>query len=91
MTRVIMAEGCREIDGVTGRRYYAGHGSARGYAKGGSFDMHPADARALVKAGGAIVSQAGATARGIGYRCAACGFGSFLRRCGRCGAECERE
>lgn len=91
MTRVIVAEGCREIDSpLTGRRYYA-RGGPRGYTQGGSFDMHPADAAMAVKMGGAIASEAGATRRGVGYRCGGCGFGSFVRTCSRCGAECERE
>ena len=90
MTRVIVAEGCREIDSPSGRRYYA-RGGRRGYEQGGSFDMAPSDARMAVKMGGAIASVAGATRRGLGWRCPSCGFGSFLRLCGRCGGECQRE
>jgi hypothetical protein len=91
MSRVIVAEGCREIDSpLTGQRYYA-RGGRKGYEQGGSFDMHPADAAMAVKMGGAIASEAGATRRDIGFRCPACGFGSFLKRCGRCGGKCERE
>ena len=91
MTKVIFAEGCREIDSpLTGRRYYA-RGGRKGYEQGGAFDMHPADAKLAVKMGGAVASLAGATRRRLGFRCPACGFGSYLRRCGRCGAECERE
>lgn len=91
MARVIVAEGCREIDSpLTGQRYYA-RGGAKGYRQGGSFDMAPADARMAVKMGGAIASEAGSTRRGIGFRCRSCGFGSFVRTCSRCGGECERE
>lgn len=91
MTKVIVAEGCREIDSpLTGQRYYA-RGGQRGYRQGGSFDMHPADAAMAVRMGGAIASEAGTTSRRLGFRCGRCGFGSFLRRCGRCGGECERE
>lgn len=86
MTRVIVAEGCREVDAPSGRRYYA-----RDYRQGGSFDMHPADAATAVRMGGAIASLAGATRRALGWRCPSCGFGSFLRACGRCGGECVRE
>jgi hypothetical protein len=89
MTRVIMAEGCREID-IRGVRHYA-RGGERGYRQGGSFDVDSSVAGLVVKAGGAIASEAGSTARGIGYRCGSCGFGSFLKRCSRCGAECDRE
>jgi hypothetical protein len=89
--RVIFAEGCREIDSpVTGRRYYA-RGGGGGYAQGGSFDMGETDAKLAVRMGGAIASLAGGTRRALGWRCPRCGFGSFLKRCGRCGGECERE
>lgn len=89
MPKVLMAEGCREMD-VAGRRHYA-LGGERGYAQGGLFEMGDRAARLAVKAGGAVASMAGPTRRALGWRCPACGFGSFLRRCGRCGAECERE
>lgn len=92
MTRVIVAEGCREIDSpLTGERYYAGRGDRKGYMQGGSFDMDPADAKLAVRMGGALASLAGTASRRIGWRCTVCGFGSWLRTCGRCGAECERE
>lgn len=93
MTRVIVADGCQQVDSpLTGRRYYAkGARAFEGSVRGGVFDMSPADAAMAVKMGGAIASEAGTTRRGIGWRCPACGFGSFLKRCGRCGAECERE
>jgi hypothetical protein len=91
MTRVIIAEGCREVDSpLTGQRYYA-RGGMKGYQQGGSFNMTPADAKIAVRMGGAIASEAGATSRSIGWRCPGCGFGSFLKLCSRCGAECERE
>jgi hypothetical protein len=86
MPRVLIAAGCREVDGPSGRRYYA-----RDYERGGSFDMSPADARQAVKIGGAIASEAGTTRQAIGYRCTGCGFGSFTRSCSRCGGVCERE
>lgn len=86
MPRVIVAEGCRQVDSPSGIRY-----SARGRGRGGVFTMTADDARLAVKVGGAIVSEAGTTRRGIGFRCLVCGFGSFLRRCGQCGGECERE
>jgi hypothetical protein len=89
LTRVIVAEGCREIDSG-GTRYYA-RGGAKGYEQGGAFDMSDRDARLAVKMGGAVASMAGTTRRRLGWRCPSCGFGSFLKRCGRCGKECERE
>lgn len=84
MTRVILANDVAQIDGLSGRRY-------GGNTPGRVFDMEPGDARAVVALGGAYASLAGVTRRGTGYRCPACGFGSYVRRCGRCGAECERE
>jgi len=89
MPRVLMAEGCREID-AAGRRHYAVGGHA-GYRQGGLFDMSDAAARLVVRAGGAIASLNGAAARSAGFRCPQCGFGSWLRACGRCGAQCDRE
>lgn len=90
MTRVIVAEGCREVDAPSGRRYYA-RGGAKGYAQGGSFDMAPSDAKAAVAMGGAIASLSGPTRSSLGFRCPACGFGSFFATCGRCHGECTRE
>jgi hypothetical protein len=89
MPRVLIAEGCREVD-FGGVRHYA-RGGQKGYQQGGSFDMSPAAARQAVKIGGAIASEAGTTSRTIGWRCPSCQFGSFVKTCSRCGAECERE
>jgi hypothetical protein len=89
MTRVIIAEGCREVD-FGGVRHYA-RGGQKGYQQGGSFDMSPAAARQAVKIGGAIASEAGTTSRSVGWRCPECSFGSFVRACSRCGSECVRE
>lgn len=73
-----------EVDAPSGRRY------ARD-AKTGLFDMTESDATALVKGGGFFPSLAGSTRKSLGYRCADCGFGSYLKRCGRCGADCTKE
>ena len=88
-----MADGCHQIDSpVTGTRYYAkGARAFEGSVRGGVFDVADVDARLIVGAGGAIASLAGTAARKTGWRCPACGFGSYLKACGRCGAECERE
>jgi hypothetical protein len=59
--------------------------------RGGVFEMSDSDAKLAVRAGGAIASLAGVTRTRLGWRCPSCGFGSFLRICGRCGAECQRE
>lgn len=93
MPKVILADGCQQIDSpVSGTRYYAQGGRAfQGDIRGGVFEMSDADARMAVKMGGAIAGMAGASRRVLGWRCPACGFGSFLKRCSRCGGECERE
>lgn len=75
------ARGCIEVDGVSGRRYRA---------KDGMYEMSKRDAKALVAYGGFIPSAMGAFNSGLGYYCQNCGFGSFFRKCGRCGGECER-
>lgn len=90
MPKVIVAEGCREIDSPSGRRYYA-RGGGRGYRQGGVFDMREGDAKLAVAMGGAIASLSGTTRSRIGFRCPDCGFGSFTRVCGKCGTEGNRE
>lgn len=93
MPKVIVAEGCQQVDSpLTGTRYYARGGYAfQDKVRGGVFDMSPEDAKLAVRMGGTVVSEAGTTRRGIGYRCGACGFGSFVKTCSRCGGECGRE
>lgn len=51
----------------------------------------PMHVKALLSEGAFPASLSGRTRRAIGYRCASCGFGSFVKRCSRCGGECERE
>lgn len=76
------ASGCVEIDGLSGRRYNFRNGIA---------DVSKRDAKAIVKFGGFIPSMAGTTRAGLGFRCQVCGFGSFFKRCGRCGGQGVRE
>jgi hypothetical protein len=61
-----------EVDAPSGRRY-------RRDEKTGLFDMAPSDAQALVNGGGFFPSLSGTTRKGVGYRCAACGFGSYVK------------
>jgi len=87
-----VAEGCQQVDSPSGTRYYARGGRAHEEnVRGGVFEMSESDARLAVKMGGAVASLAGTTRRMLGWRCPSCRFGSYLKRCGRCGAECERE
>lgn len=83
MTKVILSDSVAQVDGLSGRRY-------GGNVPGRVFDMTPGDAAAVVKLGGAVASMSGTARRRLGWRCA-CGFGSFVRQCSRCGGECTRE
>lgn len=47
--------------------------------------------RALLAEGAFPASLSGVAHNGAGYRCGDCGHGSWFRRCGRCGADCEKE
>ena len=78
-----MANDVAQVTGVTGFTY-------GGNRPGRVFEMHPADAAAAVKAGGAVASLAGVTRRAIGYACA-CGFRPVVRSCSRCGGDAVRE
>lgn len=84
MTRVILANDVAQVDAPSGIRY-------GGNVPGRVFDMLPSDAAAVVKLGGVLASVSGTARRAIGYRCGACGFGSVVKRCSRCGGECARE
>jgi hypothetical protein len=52
---------------------------------------NPSHAKALLAEGAFPVSLTGRTSSSVGYRCPACGFGSYLKTCGRCGGPCEKE
>ena len=64
-------------------------------AEGGFFEMPDHHAKAHLESGNLPASWNAARSatgrRSIGYRCPGCGHGSFFKRCGKCGAECERE
>lgn len=80
--RVCAPDGAqREVDGVTGIRYRSSDGV---------YDMHPHDAAAYKRLGAFSPNLAGAGSTRGGYRCS-CGFGSWFKRCGRCGRECVKE
>jgi hypothetical protein len=84
VTKVILGENIAQVDAPSGRRY-------GGNTQGRVFDMSASDAAAVVKLGGALASVSGTTRRRLGWRCPACGFGSFLKTCSRCGGKCARE
>lgn len=52
---------------------------------------NPSHAKVLLAEGAFPVSLSGRTSRTLGFRCPACGFGSYLKTCGRCGGQCEKE
>ena len=64
-----------QVDAPSGLRYKA--------RAGGLYDMHPSDARMLLKAGG-FRPTLGSPVKG-GFKCA-CGFWAIFRDCSRCGA-----
>jgi hypothetical protein len=84
VTKVILGANIAQVDAPSGRRY-GGNMPER------VFDMTPSDAKAVVALGGAYASVSGVTSRRFGWRCGKCKFGSFFKRCSRCGSECERE
>ncbi len=51
---------------------------------------NPMHVKALVGEGAFLASLAGTARRSTGYRCA-CGFGSYLPTCSRCGGTCSKE
>jgi len=61
-------------------------------ARDGFFEMPDRDAKVHMKSAGyGHWNVAGVVKPQAGYRCPGCGFGSFFRRCSRCGSECEKE
>lgn len=58
----------------------------------GYFQMKPEDAKVHRQVGNLPATPAAApVGRRGGYRCTACGFGSFFVTCSRCQGACERE
>lgn len=69
---------------INGREYHA---------RGGYFDFgdNARDAKAHMQSGNLPApALSGATSRKLGFRCPACGHGSFFATC-KCGGACERE
>jgi hypothetical protein len=60
--------------------------------KNGVYTVSDRDAKALIAYGGFVQPDMGMGRRSEGYRCQTCGFGSWFKRCSRCGTEtCTRE
>ncbi len=79
----VPAEDIKQVQAdINGRRYTANRGW---------FEMPDADARVHLAAGNLPTpNMIGAASRAFGYRCKACGFGSYFTTC-RCGGTCVRE
>lgn len=84
MTVKIRAEDRRQVATVIGGREYR--------ARNGYFELPDAAAKIHREAANL---PAPATALPVGrrggFRCTACGFGTFFTTCSRCGGACERE
>lgn len=80
----VAAEDRRQVQtDIGGRRYTQ---------SGGYFHMRPEHARAHMASANLPTPPAALpVGRARGYRCTACGFGSFFVKCSRCGGACERE
>lgn len=58
----------------------------------GFFHMSDRDGKNYLKATGQEFPSGGVTAKkSIGFRCTKCKFGSFFKKCSRCGSECVSE
>lgn len=66
-------------------------GRVRYKAKNGYFEMPDNHAKLWLKATGEHVYEYGADNRSTGYRCTKCGFGSWFKKCSKCGGICGRE
>lgn len=79
----VMAEDARQkVAGVDGTYYNADKGF---------FEMPDHHAKVHLKASNLpMPNLAGVLRRSVGYRCTACGFGSFFATC-KCGAPCVKE
>ena len=80
----VMAEDRRQVQQeIDGTRYNQ---------HDGYFYMKPEHVKAHLNHGNLPTpAAAGPVGRRGGFRCPACGFGSFFLTCSRCGAQCERE
>lgn len=85
MKRVVSPDkALREVDGIGGGIRYR-------QRPDGTFHVTDRDAKALIQYGGFIQPDMGVGKRAEGYRCTGCGFGSWFRKCSRCGGECDKE
>lgn len=70
------------LDGGVTRRYSG---------RDGIYSVVDSDVAALKSEGFTEKSLSGTTRSGDGFRCEACGFGSWFRTCSRCGGACKKE
>lgn len=75
---------CVEVD-ISGT--HVGTRTLRADAKGFYNVDNQRDAKALEQSGFVQASLMGASKSRQGFTCSACGFGSWFRKCSRCGAD----
>lgn len=86
--RVILANDVARLETADG----GVHREYGGFFPGRVFDVDDKMAKLVEGVGGYVVGiGTHRRRRHIGFRCPGCGFGSYTRRCSRCGKECERE
>jgi hypothetical protein len=89
MARLCMPDGAvRGVD-MEGARTGAQLGSYTPGRDGTVTVDNPRHIKALRELGAFPANLGGRT--GGGFRCAVCSFGSFFKKCSRCGGACERE
>lgn len=78
-------KGVRAVD-IEGARF--GHKRTLKPDSKGFYEVTNAmDAKALKASGFVEASLSGITSTAVGFTCVACGFGSFFRKCSKCGNE----
>lgn len=85
MTRLIPPKGLKQIGIKTKRGTKVIHAG-----KDGLFHVNDSKLAKQLKAEGLGVASTSGTIIGDGYPCTACGFGSWFKKCSRCGHENER-
>ncbi|MER5694952.1 hypothetical protein ACWDBO_31580 [Streptomyces mirabilis] len=89
MARLCLPDGAvRGVD-MEGARTGAHMGSYTPGRDGTVTVDNPRHIKALRELGAFPANLGGRT--GGGFRCVACSFGSFFKKCSRCGGACERE
>lgn len=89
MARLCLPDGAARGVDIEGARTGVRSGSYTPGSDGTVTVDNPRHIRALREWGAFSANLGGRTSGG--YRCSDCGFGSFFKKCSRCGGTCERE